>query len=852
MGGSYHTTETALSGIQVQTSLLGEPIPVGWGRGRISCNLIDYVGFKAIAHTTKTGGKGGSSSSTTYTYTASIILALCEGPITGVRTVYRDSSVLTLSQAGLSVALGALTQSPWGYMTTMFPSHALAYSSMAYVYAQDYPLGQGANLSNHGFEVDFAIQFGPNGDANPKDIVTDYLTNVSYGVTGWSSGLIGDLSDYSLYCKASNLLLSPVLDGNTSGADFLKRIASQSNSEFFWSEGLLKVKPYGDSTVTANGFTWVPNLTPIFDLDEDDFLDEVQLEIVDQTDAYNYVQVEYLDRSNQYQPAVQPAQDLDNIISFGLRKQDPEQFHDICDSAIAQQVAQLKLQRTLYVRDIYHFKLPEDFAVLEPMDYVTLTTTVDGMTLNRQLVLIKQITESDSGELDIIAEGVPGQTASAALYAAHTSGGYTPAVDANPGNVLTPYIFNAPTSLATQDHEVWCAVAGGANWGGAQVWISADNVTYTNVGSVTAPARYGTLTASLADNVDPDTTHTMSILLASTSLTMSTATHAEADAGATLSLVGSEIIAYADVALTGAGAYNLSYLRRGLRGTAHVAHSTGEQFTRLDDAIFKFAYDPANTGSTIYVKFQSFNLYGRGLQDLSTLSPYTISLAPMTTLPSTPTNLGLAGGGTTWAGNAINLICDPVSNATQYQFDIYKSDGTTLLRSIVSTAPSCTYTSVMAGADGAQRTYKVKVKSTNAAGSSASTSLITITNAAPAAVASPSAAGGSTTATVSCTASSDTDLAGYIVFYSTSTGFNAATTGSMVVNGSPSVSIYGLGAATYYCKIAAYDPWTSDPTLLNLSTEMSFTITTGGGTSPTGGGGTGGGYRDKITGGQIP
>ena len=61
MAGSFHTTETALAGVQVQTSLLGEPIPIGWGRAKLSCNLIDYVGFKAIAATTKTGGKAGCS-----------------------------------------------------------------------------------------------------------------------------------------------------------------------------------------------------------------------------------------------------------------------------------------------------------------------------------------------------------------------------------------------------------------------------------------------------------------------------------------------------------------------------------------------------------------------------------------------------------------------------------------------------------------------------------------------------------------------------------------------------------------------------------------------------------------------
>jgi hypothetical protein len=848
MGGSSHTTETALAGVQVQTSLLGMPITLVWGRARISCNLVDYVAFKAIPKTTKTGGKGGSSSSTTYTYTASPIMVLCEGPITGVRTVYKDSSVFTnggttaLAQAGLSLALGTLTQAPWGYMTSLYPSHAIGYSQLAYVYAQDYALGSGASLSNHGFEADSAIQFGPNGDADPKDIVTDYLTNTGYGVTGWTSGLIGSWADWSLYCRAANLLLSPVLDTATPGADFLSRIALQSNSEFFWSEGMLKCRPYGDTALTGNSVTWTPNLTPIYDLDETDFLEEVELEIVDQTDAYNYVSVEFLDRSNQYQPGIQTASDLDDIVTYGLRKQDAQQFHDICDAAIAKQAVQLWLQRVLYVRDRYHFKLPEDFVAIEPMDYVTLTTTVDGIPLNRQLVLVKEIAEDADGNLTIMAEGVPGQTANAATYPAHVSTGFQPNVDVDPGNVATPVIFNAPASLATQAHEVWAAVAGGANWGGCNVWLSVDNATYQQIGTIHGPARYGVLTASLASHADPDTTNTLSVDLTTSLGVLGAATHAEADAAASLCMIDSELLSYADLAVTSANHFNLTYLRRGQRGSAPAAHSSGATFVRLDDAIFKYAVPDNNLGATFYLKFVSFNLYGRASQQLSAVTAYTVGLAATSSIPSTPTGLALAAGGSTWVGSSIDLVCNATALATSYAFNIYDSTGATLLRTLTSTTPTASYTSIQAAFDGAARAYKVSVVAISAAGSSAESSKISITNAAPAAVSSPSAAGGATVGTITCTASTDPDLVGYIVFYGGATGFNPATAGGIAVGGVNSVAIYGLAAATYYCKIAAYDGWSANPSLLNLSSELNFAISTGGGSTPTGGGTGGGGY----------
>jgi hypothetical protein len=848
-GSSTHTEESRLAGVQIQTALLGQAIPMGWGRGRLSCNLVDYVAFTPIPHTTKTssGGKGGgSSTNTTYSYTASVVMALCEGPITSIASVYKDTSVYSsLSAAGLSLATGTSSQAPWSYLTSLFPTHALSYPTIAYVYAQGYDLSSSASLANHSFEINFGVQLtgAAGGDADPKDIVTDFLTNADHGVTGWTSGLLADLSNYSLYCRANNLLLSPVLDQQAAASDLIKQVMAETNSDCFWSEGLLKIKPFGDASATANSVTWTPSLAPVFDLDEDSLIEEVQLEIVDQSDAYNYVQVEFLDRSNQYQAAIAPANDLDNIVTYGLRKQDPQQLHHICDAGIAKHVAQIWLQRNLYIRDRYHFSLPMDFIGLEPMDYVTLTTTVDGMTLNRQLVMIESIDEDEDGQdtLHLVAEGIPGSTASAALYPAHTATGFQPAVTADPGNVATPVLFNAPTSLAPNGYEAWAAVAGANSaWGGCNVWVSFDGTNYAQVGTVNSPARYGILSAVLGNVADPDSTSTLGVDLTTSLGALGTATNAEADAGGTLCLVDNELLAFGTATLTAANKYNLSYLRRGQRGTAVASHAIGGQFVRLDDAIFKFAYNPANSGATVRIKFQSFNVYGRALQDLASLSYYSLALTPATSLPAQPTGLGIAGGGSAWTGSSLNLVCMPSVRATSYRFDIYKADGTTLVRSITNVTPNASYAAADALLDGALRTYNVAVTAINAAGLSPVTAQIVVTNVAPAAVGSPTATGGTTTGAIACTATSDTDSAGYIVFYSPTTGFNPSTTGAIKVSGTNSISIYSLAAGTYYCKFACYDAWSRDPSLLNLSAEMSFVISTGGGTAPA----TGGGFRE--------
>ena len=637
MGGKHtSTSDPKLNSISVQSSTLGLPLSIGAGRNRMKCNLIWYNAFTATPHTTEqSGGKGlgGGSSNTTYTYTASIMMALGEGPITGIRTVYRDKSVYTsLAAAGLSLATGTPGQAVWSYLTSLYPAQARAYSRISYVYASGYPLSDSATLANHSFEADWPIQMSGLADADPKDWLTAFFTNTQWGLPGWGSGLLGDWSEWSTYCRANNLLVSPLLESQVQASAHVTEITDITNSAAFWSEGLLKVRPYGDRAATGNGVTYTPNLTPCYDLTEDDFIEgdnaPVTVEIIDQSDAYNISQVEFLDRNSQYDVGIATAFDDANIDLYGPRKADPVTWHSICDAGIAQNAAQLLNQRSLYKRLQYSFTLPWNFILLEPMDLVTITTISDELNLNRQLVRILQIDESETDDtLAFVAEHVDIGTASAPTYAAHPSLGFSPNDSVAPGSVSAPFLFLAPANLAGLNAEIWLAAAStSATWGGCEVWISGDNVAYSRVGRVQGPARYGTLTAALPSHADPDTVNTLAVDLSTSLGTLSGTTASGMAAGATLAIVDGEVIAYQNATLTSANHYSLAPLARGQRGTAPAAHASGAKFARLDDAIFKFGYDQAVIGDTIYVKLPSFNIFGGALQDISTVATYTIAV----------------------------------------------------------------------------------------------------------------------------------------------------------------------------------------------------------------------------------
>ena len=444
-GHSAGAAPTRYAGIQVQTSALGVQMPIVWGTARCKCNLVWYNNFKSKAQQAASG-KGGSTV-TGYAYTADLILGLCEGPISAIKTVYVDSNIYTngaktaLAQAGLSMATGAVGQSVWSYLTSKYPAQAIGYSGLCICYASNYALDSGAGTPQHSFEVVSTTTVSGLPDANPEAVLTDFFTNARYGLPNWGAGLLDATSfaAYSTYCLAANLLVSPVLDQERQASDFLQELMTATNANLAWSEGLLKIVVYGDTAVTGNGATFTPNLTPAYALTDDHLIpqsdgdDALFVDIADQSDAYNIVQFEFLDRTNQYSTAIATANDAANISQYGRRKQDPTTVHVICDPQVAQNAVQIYLQRTLYIRKQFKFTLGWQFALLEPGDIVTLTHAAMGLAAYP--VRIIEIDEDEDGTLAITAEDLLAGVSHAPLYATQTSGGYIANQSLDPGGV---------------------------------------------------------------------------------------------------------------------------------------------------------------------------------------------------------------------------------------------------------------------------------------------------------------------------------------------------------------------------------------------------------------------------------
>ena len=692
--------QPALSALPIQTSVYGKVIPLVYGTTRMAPNLIWYGDFVATPHNSGNsggggkggvvgggGGKGGGGGTTTFTYTASVALGVCEGPIDGIGTVWATKTETSLAALGLSLFTGAYGQAPWSYLSSVHPDQALGYSGTAYVAGAGYQLDDNAQLPNHNMEVAgfFAGSAPGVPDADPSRVIADLLTNPFCGA-GFPSARLAGLAIYQGYALAAGLWISIAYSEQKQASQMLDEIASFTNSAFVWSSGVLSLVPYGDAPLAANGYSYTPPAAPIYDLGDDDFLANgatgsaassdapVLVTRLRPADALNDIRLEFLDRANRYKANIAEASDQATIDLFGLRTEPPQSAHLFADLNAARQAAQLRLQRQA-VRNKYQFTLDQRYILLDPMDIVTLTDARLG--LNRQWVRITEITESDDGTLQFTAEEYLAGTGSAATYSFASGTGYSADYNIDPGDALPPIVFEPPAQIATSALEIWLATAGGPLWGGADLYVSSDGATYKLAARTNGPARMGVLTASFAAGADPDKTDTLAVDLSSSRGTLLSATQSDADLGHTLCYVagapgGYELVSYESASLTGPNAYALgTYLRRGLYGTVIASHASGAAFARLDDAIVKLSYDKSQIGATIYLKLVSFNLWQGGAQQLADVTAYTHVISG----PPRPPNV--TGFAAQQSGSVVAFAWDAVSDVALKGYDIgYAPQGT--------------------------------------------------------------------------------------------------------------------------------------------------------------------------------
>lgn len=837
MGGKSSTITSAeerILSLQVQRSSQGLTLPVIYGRTRVAGNLIWYGDFTTIEHktTTQQGGKGGggvTQEDIKYTYEAAVMLALCEGEISGVGRIWRDKEKFdSLAQLRLTLMRGGDEQPLWTHLAqAKHQDQALNYSGTAYLCSPNYELTKSAQIYQHNFEVIGKLGYSGNiPDANPREIIRDLLTNQRYGC-GFPVDSIGDTDRYSNYCRAVGIFLSPAYTEQGEAQRNISELLEQTNSAAVFSQGRLKIVPYGDGNYSGNGAVYVADNKALYDLTDDDFIvsgaeDPVSVERKTNADAFNQVQVEYLDRDNDYNVAIAEVKDQANIEQYGLRPKEAVKMHGICNGKVAQKVAQQLLQRALYVRNEYEFKLGWKYCLLEPMDIVTLTDA--GLGLDKTPVRITEIEEDEEGVLSVKAEDYPVGVYTTSEYPTQPSLGYSADYNVSPGNAHAPVIFEAPLQLTGGEPQIWMATAGGDMWGGAEVWVSTDGDSYTRVGAVNHKARFGSLTAALPNGAVFDRTNTLNVEISAGQMTGGT----EQDSRdlLTLSYVDGEFLAYANAELKGVGRYTLGNLTRGAYGSAIDSHAAGSQFARIDDTLFRYTVPRNWIGRTVWVKLVSYNVFSGGIQDLSSVPAYsyTIKGAPLGQIQ----NLRLSSS---WAyGKEAVVVWDKLDGADTYDIEIYAGNSQRRLRQVSGIVDnSFTYTQADMKADGGQvRDVVFKVRGRAVTGKTGNWAQIAAQNPQLAALQGIAVDSGLKQAFFTCQKPAEDDFAGIIVWVSENAAVPTIDANKVYDGAETFVTVAKCNGKplekgkTYHLRAAGYDSFGKDA--LKVSNSVSFTV----------------------------
>ena len=574
----------------------------------------------------------------------------------------------TWASESLTIQPGAAFQAPPPYISNKYPSQALPYSRVATLFFPSYQMGQSATPPNFDvwvagmgcFDITGTITGEPVYDAHPLVIINDLLTDPVHGL-GASSKYIDGMGQLYNYARAAGLYLSCSIDGQQQIQQIIQLICQQIVIEMWWSEGRLKALPWYDQAITGYGITYTPISTIVYNLTSDHFLENKSTGPIQMTrtavfDTYNQYAINFGNRAINYSTDTATVDDLGNQVLYGIRPAPAVQGQYIADATVAFVSATLQMQKQLYTRRTFTFKLPYIFALLEPMDIVTLTDTAAAIVGLPARILSAKFNKDCT--IDVQAQELPNELHNYTPRNQQFSLASGLGAQIPPGNINGPVIFTGPARLTQGALQVWVAVSGqSVAWGGCRIWLSTDNNTFNLWGQLRGGSRYGYVTQTMPayGGSNPDTTDTLYLQLFDPAKQITSVSAAQAASGLTLlAIFGTvpEIISYQTATLLpstnliGLGNYSLKNLYRGILGTPAEAHITGEPFVILDGNVAQIPFDISMLGQTIYLKFTSFNSVGAMEQGVAQVTSYSYTIGPGVSNPEGPSFVSIAQTGT--------------------------------------------------------------------------------------------------------------------------------------------------------------------------------------------------------------
>jgi hypothetical protein len=196
-----------LAGLKVQSSEEGAPMPIVYGRFRVTGQVIWTSRFREINTKRTIGGKGGQRV-VERSYTISFAIGLCEGPIDGLGKVWVNGTLADLATMSHRIYLGNETQMPDPLIEAVEGlNNAPAFRGLAYIVFEDFLVTpHGDRIPQFAFEVLSSPQTGSGEDI--KKLVTGVCLIPGAGEFAYATTLIrkvlgpGDETGENLHASA--------------------------------------------------------------------------------------------------------------------------------------------------------------------------------------------------------------------------------------------------------------------------------------------------------------------------------------------------------------------------------------------------------------------------------------------------------------------------------------------------------------------------------------------------------------------------------------------------------------------------------------------------------------------------
>lgn len=437
-----------------------------------------------------------------------------------------------------------------------------------------------------------------------------------------------------------------------------------------------------------------------------DFVDPLPLRIANDIEQPAMTAVSYANVDMDYNSDTQVSDRMISAIPNSVRA---VQIPSTMTASEAKAVADVMMLDLIVAGTSTRLALLGEYARLIPTDPVTVTDA-DNNTLRLRLV---KLTDSfPLLEYDAVLDDVSALTSQGV-----TSDDYvTDTAVAPPADTVLELLDIPIMRDEDNDSGFYAAAAGSATpWGGAFIYRSVDDVTFSVIGTIDEAGVLGTCNTTLGDWTGKyvfDEKNSVTVNVGSNVLASVTYATIIADTTVNAAMIGSEMIQFRTATLVTPGIYTLTGLLRGLRGTdwAMIDHVAAERFVLLRGAgMRRMAMQTADISALRYYKGVSAGRTEASATS-ETFTNNAVGLKPFAPVYARASRDGSNNLTGTFARRtrlSTRLLSSagsstPLGESSEsYEIDVY-ADGTftTVVRTITSTTETFTYSAANQTGDG--------------------------------------------------------------------------------------------------------------------------------------------------------